>query len=203
VREKRVSPITLCPIFGYNLLHVIMKLTLEEKAKQAEINKYLAEAKKATVEQQKIQYELSELVKENSKRWYRKKETLNGISKWAVGISFITFFLNYVIVPAANKDKIELEIKNSKTSYSLMEREQQIKVDFEILKRLKDSLALQSVKINELNKLYNSLNDQLFAKGKHNLVDLSEKDYKAIVALLVKIHKSEVNVPITTSLGRQ
>src|SRR5690242_20557879 len=112
----------------------MINLTIDEQVKIAERDKYLAEANKAITEQARIQFELDELLKESKKEWYRKKEFGYNISKWAVGIGFLIFFINYAVLPATNKNNIELATSVAMANDSLFNRKMELKRSYAILK---------------------------------------------------------------------
>src|SRR3569833_2857110 len=86
------------------------KLSISDQVKAAERDKYLAEASKAIAEETKVIYDL-----EQSKKWH------NGIVfKGVVTIAFIGLFVNFVLIPTFNLNKIKLEtlLANEKDSLS-------------------------------------------------------------------------------------
>ena len=81
---------------GKELQNLITKnqmedLNLDEQLKAAERDKYIAEAKKAASERSKIDFEHTKL----KKIWW-KKITFRQFIEILIGISFLTFYINYV-----------------------------------------------------------------------------------------------------------
>ncbi len=123
-------------------------LSISDQLKAAERDKYLAETAKAKSEKEQIDYELKQ-----SKRIFNVKTIWSVI----VGVSFLGFFINYVIVPAANKENIELATKNAITSDSLFKQKILLEEKSLILKKQNDTLLMRSHQLTIIQKKYDTL----------------------------------------------
>jgi hypothetical protein len=113
-------------------------MSVEEQMKIAELKKILAETEKTVSEKDKIDFELEELKKESRKPWWIKKAFRNHLISALIGASFIGFYLTYVIVPASNLDKLDLQLQKQKAEQKIYDAQ---------LKFSKDSIALFQQKL--------------------------------------------------------
>jgi len=164
--------------------------TFDDQVKAAERDKYLAEAAKANAEKEKIEFELSE-----SKRFFNTKTI------WSVilGVGFLGFFINYVVVPTFNKENIELETKNAITQDS-------IQIQKRLLRNKIDSLNKQIGINRKISDKNNALSDNI-KKSSITLSSFQKKNdslQKAVVkskSLLISYNKEILIVkPLRDSL---
>lgn len=99
---------------------IVGNLNLEDQVKAANRDKLLAEAEKAKSERKRVEFDLFELQSETNKSWFFKKDAITKIGTSVVlVITFLSFFIPFVVLPAFNKDNIELATQNAITKDSL------------------------------------------------------------------------------------
>lgn len=130
-------------------------INLEDQVKAANRDKLLEEAKKAKSETEKVEFDLSELKKEVDKNWFIRKDSISKIATLFVFvITFLSFFIPFVVVPAFNRDNIELATQNAITKDSLYKQgkilvNKTIALEADSINNYKLSLSLNN-KENEL-----------------------------------------------------
>jgi len=162
--------------------------SLSDQVKAAERDKYLAEAAKANAEKEKIEFDLSQ-----SKKFFNTKTI------WSVilGVGFLGFFITYVVIPAANKENIEISTQNAITKESLRKQRDTLLNEKDSLNKVRTNLNKQ---INDNKKIAdenNKLNDSV-NNAKRKLESL--KNQTNSLSLLIshsqnqiKFYKSQIN----------
>jgi hypothetical protein len=139
-------------------------MTLDEQVKEAERLKLIAETKKADAELKKIELDYSEQLNELAKPWYIKRKFWNNLASFLIGFSILGFYIEYIILPAAKKDNIELGLENARHMKDLYMQEALLKEDSTKLEKERSQIAADSAAvlsegliIDSVSKAYSNL----------------------------------------------
>jgi hypothetical protein len=140
-------------------------MTLDEKIKEAELEKLLAEVEKTRAEQKTIELDYDKQLKELSINWFLKEKFWKNFVSIFLGFSILGFYTNYIILPSFQKDNIELSLENSRHKMELNDKEIHLK---------EDSIKLKIEKIKN-----DSFNAVVYSKG--IIIDSIGKAYKNLL----------------------
>lgn len=124
-------------------------LSLEDQVKAANRDKLLAEAAKAKSEKEKVDFDLNESKKDVNQKWIFKKDSISKIATLAIfTITFLSFFIPFVVLPAFNKDNIELATQNAITKDSLYKQGKFLAIETKTLSKESQKNSALSQKLN-------------------------------------------------------
>lgn len=130
-------------------------LNLDDQLKAAERDKYLAEAKKAESEKQKTDFEFLQLKSEREKVWWLQLKFRQSLISVLIGISFLGFYINYIVIPLSTIDNLELKLNNKVEEIKLFELDNKLKHDSILFNSYRSSTEKQlSIKSNQIDSVY-------------------------------------------------
>jgi hypothetical protein len=139
-------------------------MTLDEELKEAERQKFLAEAEKARTEQKKIELDYNTQLRDSKRSWFLKEKFWKNFVSIFLGFSILGFYVNFIILPSFQKDNIELSLENSKHKKELSDKElrlqdDSVKLHAEKIKNDSFSAVVYSkeIIIDSLGKAYRNL----------------------------------------------
>lgn len=123
-------------------------MSIEDQIKAAELKKLVAETEKIEAERDKVKAEDMRIAldykiaqKEEKKKW--KKEDLKILYGVLAAITILAFYINYLIIPFANSENLQLKLQNQKAEIRNFETEQRLRKD-------SAELAAQRLKVDSL-----------------------------------------------------
>jgi hypothetical protein len=190
------------------------KLALEVKNAElsgevtiAQKEKLISETRKVEVEKDKLQFEHEEAKKENSKKWWLRKNFRNQLIAVLIGSTFLGFYIVFVIIPASNLENIQLKIDNKKVERQNYESQLMLSEDSVLLvtqMRRTDSLSsLLTTALRDKHKLDSSY--KAFVKKSEEFVTSTKSGNNTKVILdnittaLKEINKLNAKLKVDTA----
>ncbi|GAB3925280.1 hypothetical protein [Mucilaginibacter myungsuensis] len=127
------------------------ELTLEQQIKLAEKEKLIAEANKAKAEKRKLDLEAKELKKQQSKLIYQKKEFWSIFLGTLIAWTAVAFY----VIPLAEIHNNQITLDNTKKSDSLYDKERQLKLAYDTLRK-RELILIELTNVVNQQRIENS-----------------------------------------------